>query len=146
MGAPTGGQRLPPPAAPGPAQGPPRNARRVRPPSGLPKETHFHLSVSTCSFFVFYFTDNKRRSWESQAPAVWDATGIACWQIWNKAKGQGPLDHRLPSPSPQRDRVHQRAWGGPTGLLLQPLTHLFHTHLHAEEQDPLVPSREPPDL
>ena len=36
-----------------PCSGTPRNTRRVRPPSGLPEETHLHLSVSTRSSFVF---------------------------------------------------------------------------------------------
>lgn len=39
------------PGCPRPCSGAHRNAGFVRPPSGLPEETRFHLSASTCSFF-----------------------------------------------------------------------------------------------
>ena len=132
----------PAPAAPGPAQGPPGTHNLSGHPLGFQRKHIFTCQSAHVPFF-FNFAD-KRRSWESQAPTVWDAAGVACWQRRKKEKGQGPLECRLPFPSLQRDRVHQRLRGGHTGLLLQPPTHSFHTYLHAEEQDPLLPSREPP--
>ena len=143
-GAPTGSQRpLPPPRLLQALLRDPQERTICQATLWASRGNTFSLVSQHMFLFFFNFAD-KRRSWASQAPTVWDAAGVACWQRRKKEKGQGPLECRLPFPSLQRDRVHQRLRGGHTGLLLQPPTHSFHTYLHAEEQDPLLPSREPP--